>query len=401
VSGGLALALLCACEDDFKPESEVAGLRVLGLRATPADLAPGQTAALSALVVDPTRPGQRNTLLWLGCEPDPLNLGRTVCSDTDVLSDPRKVLPSPQSGEPPSLPPGLSVIGFNEQAAYSVRADLFSELAPEDARRRTGTVGQVLLVAIAAEVDPLAPPEELEALLERVRNREVASVVSLFRLRVSESPELNTNPEPGELLAAGEPLAPGATLRLSGKEPTALELSAPDASFEPYTAVLPDGSQEARTEQLVSAWYATSGRFQPERWVLRSGTKLEYQPPDGSRLQPVPEDRRGTLWVVLRDVRGGQAWREVPFFLCDAALPPPRVTSVALRAEGLVELQGEELSSVLDVLVGGKALERAAYSPARRTFEGLLPALPPGEYPVVVRGRHCQDETLAQPLTVP
>ncbi len=400
----LALVLLlCACEEEFKPSTEVVGLRVLGLRASPAELRPGQTANLSALVVDPSRPGQRNTLLWLGCEPDPLDLGRSVCSDTEALSDPEKLLPPSEGGETPSLPPGMSVIGFNEQAAYTVRADLFAELAQDDARRRRGTVGQVLLLAIAAEVDPLAPREELEALFEKVRNREIPSVVTLFRLRVSEDTQpVNTNPVLSEVRAAGEALAPGATLRFSDKGPTVLDVTAPDEAFEPFTQEAPDGTVEAKTEQLVAAWYSTiSGRFDPSRVVLRSGVPLSFLPPDGSRYQPVPKERSGRAWVVVRDARGGQNWREVPTWLCDATLPAPRVTGVEVLEDGLVELRGENLSSVLDVLVGGKALTQAFYSPIRNTFEGVLPSLPSGQHPVLVRGKDCQDASLPQQLTVP
>jgi hypothetical protein len=396
------LEVLCACEEEFKPATEVAGLRVLGLRASPAQLAPGQKATLSALVVDPTRPGQRNTLLWLGCEPDPLDLGRSLCSDMEALGDPTRFIPVSADGTPPQLPPGVSVLGFNEWAEYAVRADLFSQLAAGDARRANGTVGQVLMFAIGAEVNPLASREELEAVFEKVRTREIPSVITLFRIPVSEGAQANTNPELGELRVNGEALAPGATLRLASDRPTSLELTVPDAAFETYTQVAPDGTVETKTEQLISSWYSTSGRFEPSRVVLRSGTPLEYRPPDGSRLQPFPQQRRGTLWSVVRDVRGGQSWVEVPFYLCDESQPAPRVTAVETQGEGLVVLRGENLSSVLDVVIGGRALERGAYSTVRGTYEALLPvSLPAGEHTVVVRGRHCQDETLPQPYTVP
>jgi hypothetical protein len=398
----VALVFLCACEEEFKPSTEVAGLRVLGLRASPAELAPGQRATLSALVVDPTRPGQRNTLLWLGCEPDPLDQGRSLCSDTEALGDPTRFIPVSDDGTPPQLPPGVSVLGFNERAEYAVRADLFSQLAAGDVRRTKGTVGQVLMFAIGADVNPLASREELEAIFEKVRTREIPSVITLFRLRVSEGAQTNTNPELGALRVNGEALAPGATLRLAGDKPTTLELTAPDSAFETYTQVAPDGTVETKTEQLISAWYSTSGRFEPSRVVLRSGTPLEYRPPDGSRLQPFPQQRRGTLWSVVRDVRGGQSWVEVPFYLCDERQPAPKVTAVETQSEGLVVLRGENLSSVLDVVIGGRALERGAYSPVRGTYEALLPVgTPAGEHEVVIRGKHCQDETLPQRYTVP
>ncbi|PTL81244.1 hypothetical protein [Vitiosangium sp. GDMCC 1.1324] len=395
----LGLVFLSACDDEFKPETEVAGLRVLGLRASPAELAPGQTAALAALVEDPTRPGQKNTLLWLGCEPDPYQ-GRSPCSDTAFLGDPTQLIPV-ADGSAPQLPPGMSIIGFDDHAAYSVRADLFGQLASSDPRRKDGTVGQVVLFAIGADVNPLGPREEMEAVFEKVRNRQIPSVITLFRLRVSEDAQPNTNPVLGELRANGEALAPGATLRLASNKPTSLELTVPDESLETYTQVAPNGTVETKTEQLISAWYSTSGRFEPGRVALRSGTPLEFRPPDATSQQPFPEDRRGTLWTVVRDTRGGQSWWELPFFLCDERQPAPKVTAVETQSEGLVVLRGEHLSSVLDVLIGGRALERGSYSPVRDTYEALLPVgTPAGEYEVVVRGKHCQDETLAQHYTV-
>ena len=192
-----------------------------------------------------------------------------------------------------------------------------------------------------------------------------------------------------------------ATLALSAQG-VCDDMQAPDSAFEAYTVVAPDGTQEAKTEQLIAAWYSTSGRFEPERVVLRSGTPLEYRPPDGTKLQPFPEDRRGTLWTVVRDVRGGQSWVEVPFYLCDEGQPAPKVTAVEPQSGGLVVLRGENLSSVLDVVLGGRALERGFYSPVRDTYEALQPMdLPSGEHEVVVRGKHCQDEKLAWRYTVP
>ena len=40
----------------------------------------------------------------------------------------------------------------------------------------------------------------------------------------------------------------------------------------------------------------------------------------GSTADPVPERRTGILYTVFRDTRGGQSWREWPFFVCDDSL---------------------------------------------------------------------------------
>jgi hypothetical protein len=81
--------LLTACSpEDFPTETLVDRLRMLGLTSTPADLAPGETARLQSLVVDPTRAGQPTTTFWIGCDPDPFNLNRSACADPAVVNNP-------------------------------------------------------------------------------------------------------------------------------------------------------------------------------------------------------------------------------------------------------------------------------------------------------------------------
>ncbi|MFL5320821.1 MAG: hypothetical protein ACJ790_14260, partial [Myxococcaceae bacterium] len=62
----LVAALGCVgCGEDVAPATFVDKLRVLAVMSTPPDLAPGETAVLHTLTVDPSRPGKKNTLIWL------------------------------------------------------------------------------------------------------------------------------------------------------------------------------------------------------------------------------------------------------------------------------------------------------------------------------------------------
>lgn len=394
------LLLLAACEDDFAPETRVEGLRILGVRATPAELGPGETARLAALVVDPSRPGQRSTTLWLACDPDPFNLGRSACSDTAALSDPTTLVqPSPDGGTP-TLPPGMRVVGINDFAAYAAPADLFSQLPVDDPRRRTGTVAQILVMAIAAELPLSAPAEEREALLERVRSREIPSVVALFRLRVSEDAHRNQNPVLSGLRVDGADLPLGARVRLRPGGFRTLELTAPDEAFEVYEQLLPIGPEE-RTERLIAAWYSSYGTFMHPRIALRSEVLEELHAPD-EKKEARPQHPEGTLWAVVRDTRGGQTWVEYPSYLCDPELPAPSVTAIEAGADPtLLAVEGENLSSVLDVVVGGRVLQGGSYSSSRQVFEGGLPELAAGEYPVQVLGKNCQDYDTGQVYRAP
>jgi hypothetical protein len=386
----LACALLAACGEDWKPETVVEGLRVLGMRATPAELHPGDTARLEALVVDPSRPGKRTTVIWLGCDPDPFDLGRSACSDPSVLSNPAAF----SGGGLSALPPGMHAIGFNELAAYTAPANSFDQLPAGDARRVKGTVAQVLAFVVAEEVSPAAPPEELAALLERVKAKEVKSLIALFRIRVTEEPQLNKNPALSALWVDDARLPDGATLRVEPGTVVRLEATVPDEAFEEYDLIQPEGVVH-KTEAVVAAWYSSWGRFSESRVSLRTETVQRFTAP-GNKDEALPDSRAGTFYVVLRDSRGGQAWTQTPGFLCDTSLPAPAVTALepaAGPADGTapLALAGANLDSVLDVLVGGKALAKGAYSPARDRFEGGVPRLLPGSYPVLVRGRDCHD----------
>jgi hypothetical protein len=405
---GLFALLLVGCGEEWSPESLVEDLRVIGMRAEPAEIKPGETAALSALMLDPSRPGKLNTVLWLGCDPDPFNLGRSACSDPTALQDPSAFAGGAQ------LPMGVHVIGLNNNAAFSADKNLFRALEQADPRRMSGTVGQVLSIAVAEE-SPLAPTaEETAALFERVKNKEVKSVISLFRIRISEAPERNHNPKISRFLVAGEPQFPGARTQLFPGEQVTVEVQAPDcagqdagcqSSFEPYVEQTPTGD-EARIERINSSWYSTAGRFSVNRVALGSEVKAVFTAPGSAEFpkDPVPERRTGSFLFVLRDSRGGQDWAQAPFFVCDSALPAPAVSAVRSPAArgSPVGVEGKELASLLDVVVGGIALEKGSVNPLTGNWEALVPAsLAAGTYPVRVHGKDCSRVDTAFTLTVP
>jgi hypothetical protein len=326
-------------------------------------------------------------VLWIGCEPDPFNLNRSPCANPAVLNDPGSL-----TGGTGALPAGVSVIGFNQQAAYTVPAGLFDVLAPEDKRRRTGTVGQVIAFAVAETISPTATPEELRALFARVEAKEVKTVTALFRVTVAEAPQPNANPVVDGLLVAGERWPDGARVMVLPGEPVRVDLTAPDSSFELYTRETPAGVEERR-ERIQVAWYSTSGRFFTETTALGEPVKNIFTAPGRTDDDPLPERRSGTIYTVHRDSRGGQSWRSWPFFVCDPDAPEPRVTTLDWpdAPEGEVLLRGEQLESVLDVIVDGAALIGGAFSPATQSWRGTLPpGVAPGTRRGVVHSRACR-----------
>ena len=393
----VTLALLWGCAEEFKPESNVDGLRVLGVRAEPAELRPGETAQLEALVVDPSAPGRQNAIFWLSCDPDPFDLGRSACSDLAQFGDPASLVQPGAGGDggTPALPPGMKLAGFGDRAFYSAPADLFAQLDPGDSRRQTGTVAQLLLFVIGEPISPTATEEELSQVLARVRSGETPSVIAIFRVRVSEAEMVNRNPEIGDLMLDGRAIPEGAHVFFRPGDESALEFTAPEHAFEQYEQVVP-GGVETRTERLIAAPYTTGGSFSLERVAVNEPVTTVFRAPGGREDDPVPAPGRGRFWVVYRDTRGGQAWREHRLHACEPTMEAPRVVRVTTEAAAggvRVALQGEGVDRVLDAFVGGVALRDAAYSPSAGRFRGMLPegALPAGAHAVTLRTRDCVD----------
>ena len=397
--GFVLLVTLCGCGSTWSPETLIEDLRVIGVRADPAEIKPGESAAITALVFDPSRPGKATTVFWVGCDPDPFNLGRSACSDPVALQDPTALIGAA------TLPPGVKFIGLNEHATYAVDKNLFQVLAADDPRRQTGTVGQILAISIGAETTGVPTNDELAALFARVKSKEVQAVITLFRVRVSESPSRNQNPVISTFSVAGELQFPGAHVQLGAAEARTVAIDATEDSFESFILDTPTGPKPT-VEHLTSAWYSTSGRFNYERIALRGAVPGIFTAP-GSPDNPtdvVPLRRNGTLYAVLRDSRGGQTWADYPFFICDTFLEGPILTAVhspATRADPVV-IEGRSLENVLDVIVGGVALENGAFNALTGSWEALVPnSLLGGSYPVRLHGKECRRGETAFTLTIP
>jgi hypothetical protein len=370
---GLAFA---ACTPNWSPASVVDSLRVIGVRAEPPEIRPGQTAQLQQLIINPG--GGPTTTLWLGCDPDPFGEGRGACSDVTALSDASQLVNTS------ALPEGVKLVGFNDQAAYSVASTLFDVLAADDPRRVTGTVGLIVSIAVAEEISPAATSAELSAVAGRVRDGTTASQLTLFRVAVSENPNPNHNPIVDLMTVNLQDVWPGQTAMIEPVIDNPIDLAAHD--YEAYDEVTPSGVQH-NTENIVASWYTTTGRFTEDRVALLSAVKSKLTGPGSDPDDLVPVDRRGTLWAVLRDSRGGQVWQSWPLWVCEHTGPIARVTAAEANGGTLV-LHGDELTQVIDAAVGG-VLVTGSFHGDTGTWQGPLPALPAGTYNVDVTSKSC------------
>jgi len=381
----LVVLLLTGCNAQFKPETLVDSLRVLAITAEPPEVSPGESAQLDILQLDPSRPGGKTTVVWVGCEPDPIDFNRSACNDTSALLQPTAFA---------TFPPGVRVLGFGNRAGYASASTLFDGLSPEDPVRANGTSGPVLGVVIGEEVKPTSSDEELRVLFGRIERQEVQTVMALTRVTVTERATRNHNPKISALKVDGVAVPKDARLQLREGSTVTLEPELVEGSRETYTLQLPSGPSD-KSETLVVSWYSSAGRFDQARLdVSMPGAVTKFIAPGSAQVpeDPVPEKRTGTLWSVVRDGRGGQHFVTVPFFVCDSSATPSLRSLEAPTSPGdPVVAKGENMAGVLDLIIGGAAFTRSGYSTARDAFVGDAPALAPGTYPVTLRAKNCAE----------
>jgi hypothetical protein len=331
----------------------------------------------------------------VGCEPDPQDLNRSACNDASLLIKPTLIT---------EYPKGLKLLGFGPHATYASTPGVFDVLAPEDPIRQNGSVGQVITIVIAEDVKVSAMGDELKAVFQRIQDKVTPAAIGLTRIVVSQKAQKNQNPTITDLTFDGDPLPLGARLQVRPGQEVALGVEVPESAREHYTELQPSGPVD-KQEVVVGAWYSSNGRFSQERFDVTSTAPTTFYAPGSKKFpeDPVPEKRTGQLWLVIRDNRGAQAFEQFRFYVCDDTLPMPVVRTVTAPtvAGDPVLVTGDNMPNVLDILIGGVALETSTYSASRGAFVGFPPTLPSGTYPVTMRGQNCSSVDTGLTYVVP
>lgn len=390
-----SLLLFTGCGVQFTPETLINSLRVMAVHAEPPEVAPTETTRLEVLYSDPSRIGLPNTIIWVGCEPDPLDMNRSACNDASILIKPSLIT---------EYPPGLTLLGFGPRAMYATKPNPFGMLAPEDPIRKNGSVAVVMSIVVGENVDVSAMGDELNAVFRRIENKETPAAIALTRVLVSEKTEgRNQNPTISNLTFDGENLPIGARLQVNAGQKVTLGVAVPESAREVYFEQQPSGPVEKR-EVVVGAWYSIGGRFSQERFDVSASDTTIFTAPGSPEFpeDPVPERRSGQLWLVVRDNRGAQAWEQFRYWVCDESLPSATVTGIQApsSADDPIVVTGTNMNRALDVVIGGRALTNGTYSGARDAFVGYLSGLPPGTYPVQLRGQNCVNADTGLTYTV-
>lgn len=281
------LIVLASCSDpipDFSPASLIDKLRILGVRAEPADIAPRQSTRLDALIADPLDGAREINSLWIICPP--VSEGASSpCTQEQMVRDPTTLFSSP--------PDGIVVVPFQSSISYQAPANALDGLAEGSAARTRGVTVAILLVVFEGH--------DVEAL----KTGQVEMQVALKQIRIA-PPEasLNQNPRVGNVTLEGAEWMPDSIGEATAGMAVRLAASATDGSVETFTRVLSDGTASEETETMAFSWYTTKGTY-------RSTLNANARTGNGESIRldlPSRANEAVTLHLVLRDARGGIDW---------------------------------------------------------------------------------------------
>jgi hypothetical protein len=265
------------------PLSLVTAERVLALRGTPAEAAPGDPIAFDALVAAPGGP-MTPSLDWSLCHaPRPLTTNDAVSPACLTAA-------------------GVDALGSAPSLSATIPSDACQRFGPELPPSVPGQPDPRPVAADASggwyqpyRADLLAQ----EAIgLQRIRcNLSGASVDVAAQFRMQYLPNVNPSPDPIVLAGAaadGQSIAPGASLRLS--------VGWPDGTAEPYPVFdVATEALAAHVEVLRVSWFASGGALADEHTGDEGGLSSNaFTAPSASGAVDV--------WAVVRDDRGGVGW---------------------------------------------------------------------------------------------
>ncbi len=264
----LAFSVLAACANDFEKQSHISKLRILAVRADPAELIiePGQQppkTVLSALAVEPS--GALITLQW------------ALCTVQGVVPSPALDCPGTQ-GIDLFAPDGRGNLDLGQEP---FRAQYEALIASPQGQAALAT-GIPLIIGLTTRTNVAA-----------------LGALTTVTLRTADPAKpINHNPEIATLEADGLTVAEDGSTTVSA------------GSTVHLTPIPAEGAHELQAdntfEKLNYSFYATGGEIQTLRSTDTTATG-EAADPTIDWLAPTSPGSV-QLWVVVRDGRGGQGW---------------------------------------------------------------------------------------------
>jgi hypothetical protein len=210
-----------------------------------------------------------------GCTVDPALLEGLEAGETPDADDLAALYAAGFIGAEPYLPP-----------VWNVPADALDGL--DEADRLEGVTAIINITAVPEGDD--VDESDIELAYKRVP--------------VSEATTPNHNPSILGITVDGQEVPAGTTVSVDRGQPYTLTAVLADDAVETYAFVNDAGEDETRTEEPYFAWYLQEGTFEQEYSIYPYVDATWYTP-------AAPESDTGTVWVVVRDRRGGMGWASV------------------------------------------------------------------------------------------
>jgi hypothetical protein len=334
-AGALAALLVAGCNTNFAPQYLVSDLRILAIRgevlgaADAADADTGETVRLSALVANPA--GLPVTVRWKACLPQERQ-AVSPCLDTSALRNPDAISgpgvvdlgvgTSLDVTVPDALAPVLQDLIARAHAQPSLACTLYVELPVLVVASAPGAQTRVAVKTVR-----LTPWREAggDPALKGIYVRNVNPALVRVRTGADEA-SCRGGPAVARPCATSGDCGPGVACRVgppgsaraggqcedplpAGEQRLCADDRDKVVADPVYNQCLEDGTTQPFFEDVTLQWYATGGTFKGASGSSpgSNGNVVDdvvtFTPPPG----PV------TLWVVIRDGRGGEDWLERDF----------------------------------------------------------------------------------------
>lgn len=270
--GFLILLFLAGCSDSNLPKySQLSGLRILALKAQPAEVNPGETVTITPVVSDVTEPTQ-------------LSYSAFACMDSGIALGAE---PTCNGNSTKVTLTSGSVSALTAVKAFTGLADSITVTVPD---------AQTILAQRSSAQKYNGVSYIFEYILQNSRGEQVKSIKRLLVSDVSKTNK-NTNPDISDLLVNGGTIGNTIeSLPLATEVETSLTYSgSPVESFQKMES---NGQLRDEVEELVTTWFVTDGKMNYQRTVGFDTNKYE-----GPVVSPV--GRPAYLIGITRDGRGG------------------------------------------------------------------------------------------------
>lgn len=273
---------------DLTPGWQVDKPRLLAVRAEPPEIRTGESATFEALLAQPGGGESDRVILWLACPPEDEGGIGFGCD-----------LSNPDAVEFLAIDPPLT-------PRYTAPDDLLDGLDEQ-----TALEGIYVIIQSA-----ILPPDALEGGFEDLANGgfpddlDLTDLTAAYKRLVVSSKDIpNQNPAIAAWRLEDTAIGPETTVIVDPGQEYEFSIDLAEGTVEFYDYVNAEGEVEERVEEPYASWYADGGT------ILAPNALYPYLKTTWRSPSKEEGPTAGSLWVVLRDRRGGFGWSQLKWQL--------------------------------------------------------------------------------------